>query len=442
MLASAPAAAVAVRGGVGGGTASSDFYQRLRPLRLGGLVTALLALLLAVAIVGGLFGDPVSFTANPAPLLVWVDFWVGLGILSALVGNVWDLVSPLNAAARALDRLLARRGVSARRYPDWLGVWPAVLLLLAWSWMELVWPEATRGRPLALVLIAYLVLQLAGAALFGAEVWLSRCELFTVFARTFGRFGPLELYVRRTEEHCRAERCDLDGERIGCPSCWLHADPADRGIRLRLYGAGVRREPPLGEGGGAFVVALLATIVYDGYRGTVWYRRLLDALTLSGGRDVLAGTLVMALVVGAFFLAFLAVCGAVTRLEEGDLDAVARRYAPTLVPIAAVYFVAHYFLYFVDVVQFTPGTVADPFEREWVPDYLPWTGIPGVLVWYLQAGLIVWGHVVAVLEAHRVSLTRHRRPRTALVAQLPLVLLMVAYTFSGLWVLGEALRGE
>ena len=43
-------------------------------------------------------------------MLVWVDFWVGLGLVSAFVGNVWDFVSPLSAAARALDRLLARHG--------------------------------------------------------------------------------------------------------------------------------------------------------------------------------------------------------------------------------------------------------------------------------------------------------------------------------------------
>ena len=30
----------------------------------------------------------------------------------------------------------------------------------------------------------------------------------------------------------------------------------------------------------------------------------------------------------------------------------------------------------------------------------------------------------------------------ALLAQLPLVLLMVAYTFSGLWVLGQALKAK
>jgi hypothetical protein len=45
------------------------------------------------------------------------------------------------------------------------------------------------------------------------------------------------------------------------------------------------------------------------------------------------------------------------------------------------------------------------------------------------------------VEAHRVSLSVHQQPRTALAAQTPLVLLMVSYTFAGLWVLGKSLSG-
>jgi hypothetical protein len=48
--------------------------------------------------------------------------------------------------------------------------------------------------------------------------------------------------------------------------------------------------------------------------------------------------------------------------------------------------------------------VLDPFEREWVPDYTIWAGVPGALVWYLQVALIVWGHVVAVFAANRLAL--------------------------------------
>jgi hypothetical protein len=65
--------------------------------------------------------------------------------------------------------------------------------------------------------------------------------------------------------------------------------------------------------------------------------------------------------------------------------------------------------------------------------------VPGALVWYVQVALIVWGHVVAVFEAHRVSLGLQVSARSAVLAQAPLILLMVGYTFTGLWVLGQVL---
>src|SRR5690349_19441326 len=61
------------------------------------------ALLLLECVLAGLFGKR-EFTANPATLLIWVDFWVGLGLASALAGPVWDVVNPL----RALGRLVTR----------------------------------------------------------------------------------------------------------------------------------------------------------------------------------------------------------------------------------------------------------------------------------------------------------------------------------------------
>jgi hypothetical protein len=46
---------------------------------------------------------------------------------------------------------------------------------------------------------------------------------------------------------------------------------------------------------------------------------------------------------------------------------------------------------------------------------------------------------VVVFGAHRVSFGFLPGPRQAALAQAPLVLLMVGYTFLGLWVLGQVL---
>jgi hypothetical protein len=124
----------------------------------------------------------------------------------------------------------------------------------------------------------------------------------------------------------------------------------------------------------------------------------------------------------------------------------ARLFAPTLIPIAAVYFVAHYFTYLLVGGQSTLAVLIDPFGRGWNPgglgEYGLWLGIvPAVVVWWVQVALIVWGHVEGVIAAHRVELERHPAGR-ALVTQLPLVLLMVGYTMVGLWVLAQQLSAS
>ena len=75
---------------------------------------------LVIAVVGGLFGD-IRFYANPATVLFWIDVWVGVAVMSALFGNVWDAISPLNALGRALEQQLARDGITPRALPGLAG---------------------------------------------------------------------------------------------------------------------------------------------------------------------------------------------------------------------------------------------------------------------------------------------------------------------------------
>jgi hypothetical protein len=421
VLLSWPAASFAVRSAEPHDRLSRNIYPLVRRLRIGPIVTGIGSIVILVAFAGGLFStteQSKEFFENPITLLTWVDFWVGLGIVSWLVGNVWELVSPLNIAARGLDRALARRDVAPLRYPERLGQWPALALLLVWSWMELIWAPAKEPRTLALILLAYIVAGLVGTALFGAEAWFENVELFSVFSRTLSRFSPVEL-------------------RPFVPEQWASVPVVERSARFRLYGAGLRRDPALPVGGGAFVLTTLATVVFDGWSQTDRFGTLQQWFYdrwsfLAQHVDVLQ-TLSLIAVVVVFIGAFLLVTGAQ-----------ARRLAPTLIPIAAVYFTAHYFAYLLIAGEDTAAVLVDPFGHSWNPfgwgEYELWKGIaPAALVWWIQILLIVWGHVAAVFAAHRLAL-RDRTGRSPLVAQAPLVGLMVVYTVSGLWVLAQQIK--
>ena len=419
VLLSAPAAALAVTEGGVIERRGADVYRFVR--RLGPALTIIGVALLLIALAGGLFSttdESQEFFENPVLVLTWVDFWVGLGIVSWLVGNVWERVSPLNVAGRALDRVLARNGVEPLRYPAWLGQWPAVGLLLVWSWMELIWAPAKEPCPLAAMLLAYMIATLVGCVVYGAEAWFANVELFSVFARTLSRFSPLELRPFSPEE-------------------WSATPRSDRSARLRSYGAGLRTDPALPVGGGAFVLAALATVVFDGWSQTdrfgsfqqwFWERWAF----LAHHVNVLQ-TLSMVAVVAIFVSAYLLI----TRRQ-------AEAFATTLIPIAGVYFAAHYFAYLLIAGQNTPAVIVDPFGHSWNPlgwgEYEISKGVvPAGVVWWIQVILIVFGHVVAVFAAHRLALRTSTRAR-ALAMQLPLVALMVGYTVAGLWVLAQQIK--
>ena len=115
----------------------------------------------------------------------------------------------------------------------------------------------------------------------------------------------------------------------------------------------------------------------------------------------------------------------------------------TLIPIAAVYFTAHYFAYLLIAGEDTPAVLVDPFGHSWNPfgwgEYALWKGIaPAALVWCSGA-------------ADRLGQSPRSLPRTgwrcgqrtggrAVIAQGPLVALMVGYTVAGLWVLAQQIK--
>ena len=67
------------------------------------------------------------------------------------------------------------------------------MLLLAFAWIELVYPNPAVPRFIAWLAVAYSVLTFAGMFVFGREIWLAHGEVFTLVFGTFARFAPIEL---------------------------------------------------------------------------------------------------------------------------------------------------------------------------------------------------------------------------------------------------------
>lgn len=372
-------------------------------------VVALAVLLVAIA--AGLSGNQNPYR-NITPTLVWIIFWVGLAYISAFVGDLWALINPwrtLFDGAQSLWRRLGRGSFGWRfPYSEALGVWPACLLLFAFAWTELIDPNAGSPRHIALLIIAYSVLTLAGMFVFGRDTWLKNAEVFSLVFGTLALFAPV-------------------GERDGR-------------LHFRRYGAGLSGSKPVSLSMVAFVLLLLATILYDGLIGTGEWGLLEDALRARlpalGSNAIRTSGLVALWLM--FLAAYLAICTAMSALAGGNPPplVVAKNFALTLIPIAIGYHVAHYFVFLLVQGQYIIPLLSDPFGRGW--DLFGTAGhrvdiaLAGArFSWYLALGAIVAGHVFAVYLAHRRA-TEVFIARVALLTQTPLTALMVVYTFVGL----------
>jgi hypothetical protein len=127
---------------------------------------------------------------------------------------------------------------------------------------------------------------------------------------------------------------------------------------------------------------------------------------------------------------------------EAGFRQFAAAYAFSLVPIAIAYQMAHYYTYLLIQGQMIVSLISDPLGWGWnlfgTAGFEPRYGIVGAsFVWYSQVALIVAGHVIAVYLAHSISLRLLRDPGRAFRSQLPMLVLMVLYTSTSLWILAQ-----
>lgn len=396
------------------------------------------------AIAVGIFVGDIS----PLPaVLFWIGIWVGLPIAAVLLGNPWPSLSPFRTTYSALAWIAARGGIDrldlGLRYPPGLARWPAVALLAAGVWVELILPGGDVAGTVAALMIGYTLLTLAGMVAFGPVAWLRHAELFEVELGWFGRIGPLARRARTAavcagcDEACDPEHC------IDCPECAVAAEDDERRPELRPWIVGLTDVGRLGWSDVAFIVLALAGVTYDGLRETAAGAHLFSAIyapvsavlgPTSATTFLLVDTLQLAAVVVGFVVAFVTVAFATRALGPGKatpLGALAGRYATTLLPIAGGYVIAHYLTLVIQGLVWLPSLLADPLMGL-APQL---DAIPIVLVWYLSVAAIVGGHIAGILLAHRLALVD--APGRATVAGLPMVALMIGYTVVSLWIIAQ-----
>ena len=159
------------------------------PLRIS--LQALSAALFVLVLTAALFGDTDPFR-NLAPTWVYVDFWLGLPLLSALLGNVLRALSPWRAIADGYVWVRELAGGEARplaEYPERLVRWPAAVALFAFAALELAYTDPSSPRSLAFAIGLYTYVALFGMAAFGRDSWTRHGEGFAVLFSLLARMS-------------------------------------------------------------------------------------------------------------------------------------------------------------------------------------------------------------------------------------------------------------
>lgn len=345
---------------------------------------AVLGAALAAWFLGVLFLGP-DGPGNGGLGAFYVLVWVGLVPLALLAGHVWRDLSPWRSLQAVVGRAVGRPdGFVA--YPRALGYWPAVAGIFAFVWLELASPDPGDIAAVRLWVAAYAVLTVAAGIVFGPR-WFDRGDPFDVYSAVVARLSP---FVE-------------DGR-------WRLHNPLPSLPTL-----------PVRPGLVALLATLLGSTAYDSFSASqYWQSKSLGAvehtLTLAG----------FCVVVALLFQLAARATGGVTPDDRGALPG---RLAHSLVPIVVGYVFAHYLTYLVEKGQAV---------------VLALTGIDGNVAYVLsthtsllavlKVGFVVAGHVLAVVAAHDRALVLLPRAHR-LSGQLGMLVLMVAYTFTGLYLL-------
>ena len=365
-----------------------------------GLWVALAALLTAWTLLALIFGK--DDANNPVPYVAYVWLWVGLFALSVTFGPVWAWLNPIRWLHTGLARL-ARLDPESSMMTWSPGYWPAALGLFALAWLELIAPDRTTLPVLRVAIGSFILIDLLGALVFGRG-WFARCDPFEVWSRLYGSLSPLG----RRPDRVWVLRSPLHG---------ANAVQVDRGLL-------------------ATAAVMLGSTAYDGFSSESRWYTFVQSSDLPAELLTTAGLLGMCLVV-ALSLALAAAVSA--RLAGVPVRGLAGQFAPSLLPIAAGYMVAHYWSLGVFEGQNTLIKLSDPLGIG-----ANWLGTGGLtanpalleptLVATIQVVAIVTGHVLGVVLAHERAVTLFER-RHAVMGQVPLLVLMVGYTCGGLLLL-------
>jgi hypothetical protein len=388
----------------------------------GRLIRAIALVLLVAVMVAGAVG-PVSPTQNFATVFVWVIWWVGFSLFTALVVDLWSAGNPFRTI---IGEILNITGMGRREqdFPPATG-WLAVAGLLFIAWLELASDWSEDPRALVFIIAIYAAVMLAGAAFAGPQSWFETADPLT---RLFGLLGHVAPIAARPD-----------------------------GVRLRLPASGLIGVQ-VSAAGAVFIISLIAIVLFDGMSETPFWAGIMDWITRSQtlrpwlldlrGADVdilkLIRSIGLLTMVAVSVLLYLGLTLMMWRSVRGAQrpGRIFTGFAASLLPIAVAYHLAHYVSYLALAGQLMLPIASDPLGLGWdlfgtANHRIDLGAINAEEVWWIAAAALVTGHALSVFVAHAEALRLFPERRQAIRSQVPMMVFMVGLTSLSLWILAQ-----
>lgn len=431
-----------------------------------------LALFLLI-VVAGLFGSP-DPRHNVAPMLTWTIWWCGLVVLIMYAGKAWCYVCPWDTLAgwaeRARRLLGWGRPPAGRRWPRALrSVWPATLLFVLLTWVEIGFGVTQRPRATALLALLLVVLAAASAILFDQRAFCGHACLIGRISGLYALFSPVELRAADPAacRSCRTSSCqrgsgsgspcptsqhlarmDQNTYCLTCMECVRSCERQNVALNLRPWGEDLVHHHVPRSDEAYLALLMLSLTAFHGLTMTgAWARWMAGLSGALGSGPTLTFTLGMVGLTGAPIAAYAALVG-LSRWVAGSGEPGYReyfvRYAYALLPIALFYHLAHNSEHLLLEGSGLLSLVSDPLGLGWNLFGTAGWSFPPLLrlstVWGVQVALVLVGHLYSLWVARHVAGALFTDRRSASRSQLPMLAAMILFSVVSLWLLRQPME--
>ena len=449
-----------------------------RPLRalLGNSAFPLMAqslsiLLFFLIVSAGLFG---SQRTNIAPVLTWTWWWILLIFMITGFGTAFCTICPWEGITSLVTSLSLRSRVKKlgfeKAWPRFArNLFPALILFIVLTWFELGY-DITRSPSMTAVMAMVMVsMAVLCGLVFEKRAFCRYACLVGRISGLYALFSPMELRPRSTDvcRTCDSKACyHGTGTHTACPTgifpaaltenvnCTLCTEcvrscPSDNlDIRLRPPATDLMHKTRFRWDEATLAIILLALTSFHGVTMTPSWYRVNDILRveLSLGPKMVFTLLMTLMIIAPVLLLWVTACIARVMVPNGAVPAgkILRAFAYAVIPVALFYHLAHNSMHFFMEAQNVLPLLSDPFGRGWDlfgtagRHYGPLLSLQ--VIWFIQLGMIVVGHVYGVVIAARIARRLHPDAAQARRSLIPLLVTMVLYSAFSVWLVAQPMK--